>query len=184
MISREEALELLKAQGQEQAMIAHAIESEAVMRGVAEKLGRDADLWGLTGLLHDVDYERTRDEPAKHGLIGAEMLEGKLPPEAIEAIKAHNGEENGAQPSEEFDHALRACETLTGLIHANALIRPGGMDGMKPKSIKKKMKEKAFAAKVRREVILECEKFGLEQAEFFAIGIAAIQSVADQAGLA
>lgn len=184
MISREEALELLKAQGQEEAMIAHAIESEAVMRGVAEKLGRDVDLWGLTGLLHDVDYEQTRDEPAKHGLLGAEMLEGKLPQEAIAAIKAHNGEENGETPSEEFDYALRACETLTGLIHANALVRPGGMDGMKPKSIKKKMKEKAFAAKVRREVILECEKFDLDQGEFFAIGIAAIAAVADQVGLA
>ncbi len=184
MITRKQAIELLEEQGQEPAMIAHAIETEAIMRGVAEKLGRDPELWGLTGLLHDLDYEQTRDQPARHGLIGAGMLEGRLPPEAIQAIKAHNGEENGAPPSSEFDFALRASESLTGLIHANALVRPGGMDGMKPKSLKKKMKEKAFAAKVRRESILECEKVGLAPGDLFAIGIERISSVADQVGLA
>jgi hypothetical protein len=183
MISRDDAITMLQEQGQEEAMVNHALESEAIMRGVADKLGRDVELWGLVGLLHDVDYEQTRDDPASHGLVGAQMLEGKLPDEAIRAIKAHNGEENGNPPQDELDFALRASESLTGLIHANALVRPGGMDGMKPKSLKKKMKEKAFAANVRRESIQECERFGLDLGEFFAVGIEAVSGVADQVGL-
>jgi predicted hydrolase (HD superfamily) len=86
-------------------------------------------------------------------------------------------------PQSAFDYALRCGETVTGLIHANALVRPEGMDGMKPKSLKKKMKEKAFAANINRDNIRECEKIGLDQGEFFQIAIDAIAPLAPEVGL-
>ncbi|WP_027178068.1 HDIG domain-containing metalloprotein [Maridesulfovibrio bastinii] len=183
MISRDEAFDLLKANTPEENLIHHALESEAVMKALAAHLGQDEELWSITGLLHDLDYSSTKDSPEKHGLTGAEMLKDKLPEEALYAIKAHNGEMTGAAPKSQFDYALRCGETVTGLIHANALIRPEGMQGMAPKSLKKKMKAKAFAASVNREIIKECEKLGLDITEFFKISITAIEDIADQVSL-
>ncbi|WP_027722959.1 HDIG domain-containing metalloprotein [Maridesulfovibrio zosterae] len=183
MISRDDAFKLLKDNTPEENLIHHALESEAVMGALAEKLGQDIELWSRTGLLHDLDYSSTSDQPEKHGLISAEMLEGKLPENAIKAIKAHNGEMTGVQPESDFDYALRCGETVTGLIHANALIRPEKMEGMKAKSLKKKMKAKAFAASVSREIINECEKIGLELNDFFTISIAAVKNIAPEVGL-
>ncbi len=182
MLTRDEAFALLKDKVKEPQQLNHAIESEAIMRALAQKLGQDVELWGITGLLHDLDYATTKDNPASHGLEAAAMLEGKLPEEAIYAIKAHN-EMTGIEPKNEFDFALRCGETVTGLIHTNALVRPTRMQGMKPKSLKKKMKDKAFAAAVNREIIRESEKIGLELGEFFQLCIEAITGVADQVGL-
>ncbi len=183
MISRDEALALVREMNPQQHLVAHALESEAVMRGLAKRLGRDEETWGLAGLLHDLDYSRTAEEHARHGIESAVLLAGKLPDEAVRAIRNHAAELNGATAESEFDHALRCAETVTGLVHANALVRPGGIEGMEPKSLKKKMKEKAFAANVNREVIRECEKIGLELGEFFQIAIAAIAAIRDQVGL-
>ncbi|MBW2527649.1 MAG: HDIG domain-containing protein [Deltaproteobacteria bacterium] len=184
MISRDEALALLESFGPEEHLIHHALESEAIMRGLAERLGRDADLWGLTGLLHDLDYPKTKECPDRHGLDAIPALEGKLPEEALHAIQAHNGGRTGVPPETELDFALRCAETVTGLVVANALVRPGKMEGMKPKSLKKKMKEKAFAANVERDTIRECEKIGLELGEFFQISIDSVRSIAGRVGLA
>ena len=94
---------------------------------------------GLTGLLHDVDYPATEATPEKHGLEGARLLEGKLPEEALTAIRAHNGEMTGCAPQTRFDFALRCGETITGLISAAALMRPTGYEGMrKSRAIKKR----------------------------------------------
>ncbi len=184
MLTRAEALALLEAAGPEENEMHHALESEAVMRGLAERLGEDPELWGLTGLLHDLDFPATRDTPERHGIPGAEQLVGKLPEVATDAIRAHNGDLNGNPPSTVLDHALRCGESVTGLVSANALIRPTGMVGMKPKSLKKKMKARAFAANVNRDIIRECEKLGLELGEFFQIAIDAITPLADEVGLA
>ena len=114
-----------------------------------------------------------------------DLLQGKLPDEAIQAIGRHAFELNGSvPPSEELDFALRCGESVTGLVHANALVRPSGMEGMKAKSLKKKMKEKAFAASVNREVIRECEKIGLDLGEFFQIAIGSIDGIKSEVGLA
>lgn len=182
MLTRDEAFALLTEKVDEPQQISHAIETEAVMRALAAKLERDQELWGITGLLHDLDYGTTKDNPARHGLDAAELLDGKLPQEAVFAIKAHN-EVNGTTPASEFDFALRCGETVTGLIHTNALVRPTRMEGMKPKSLKKKMKDKAFAAAVNRDIIRECEKIGLELGEFFQLSIKAISGVAGEVGL-
>jgi hypothetical protein len=183
MIDRDEALRLLAESGQERGQIHHALQTEAVMRALAERLGEDPELWGLTGLLHDLDYAETGGEPERHGLETAETLRDRLPGQALQAIKAHNGEMNGCPAESTLDYALRCGESVTGLISANALVRPEGMRNMKPKSLKKKMKDKSFAAGVSRDRILECEHLGLDQADFFQTAIAAMEGVAQDTGL-
>ncbi len=183
MISRDKALSLIKER-LEPSLVAHSLESEAVLRALAGALRQDSELWAMTGLLHDLDYGATKDNPTRHGLDAAEELEGELPVEALDAIRAHNCEHTGFTPSSPLDFALRCGETVTGLIHANSLVRPGRMDGMDAKSLKKKMKDKAFAASVNRQTIGECQKLGMEQAEFFTIAIGAVAGVAGEVGLA
>lgn len=184
MLTRPEALALLEEAGPTPNELHHALESEAVLRGLAGRLGEDPELWGLTGLLHDLDFPQTRDTPSRHGIPGAEMLAGKLPEVATDAIRAHNGDLNGHPPKTPLDFALRCGESVTGLVSANALIRPTRMVGMKPKSLKKKMKARAFAANVSREIIRECEELGLDLGEFFQIAIDAITPIAEEVGLA
>lgn len=150
IIPREDAVALLKARGATDSLMRHALATEAVMHALAERLGSDAGLWSRTGLLHDLDYPETESVPEKHGLLAAELLSGFLPDDALRAIRAHNGEANGCLPETAFDYALRCGETVTGLIAATALMRPTRYDGMSVKSVKKKMKDKAFAANVNR----------------------------------
>ena len=177
MITRDAALDLLHAQHPDPHMVRHALASEAVMRHLAEHFGEDAEVWGLTGLLHDVDFPHTKDQPERHGLMAMELLEGHLPPEALHAITAHNSECTGVEPAQRFDLALRAAETVTGLVSAAALMRPTGMEGMEAKSLKKKMKDKAFAASVSRERIRECEKIDLSLDDFFHLSIKAMAAL-------
>ncbi len=182
MLDRTEALAMLKASAPDHLYV-HALETEAVMRALAERLGHDPEIWGLAGLLHDLDYPQTKDTPEKHGLLTAETLTGKLPDEAVKAIARHN-EMNGNLPETGFDFALRCGETVTGLIHTAALVRPTRMQGMEAKSLKKKMKDKAFAASVCRETIKECEKIGLELGDFLTLAIGAITGIENEVGLA
>ncbi len=184
MIQRQAAVELLYEHVGEDNQRAHALESEAVLRALARRLDADEDLWGLTGLLHDIDFATVGDDFSQHGMVGAKQLAGKLPAEALHAIQAHNADHTGVQPEAPLDWALRCGETITGQVSANARVRPKGMVGMKPKSLKKKMKDKSFAAAVRRDIIRECEKLGLELGEFLQLSIDAIAPIADQVGLA
>ena len=177
MINREEALNLIKAQNPESHMMQHALASEAVMRALAKRFGENEDLWGLAGLLHDVDFPHTKETPDRHGAMAMELLDGLLPEEALHAIKAHNGECTGCPPESRFDYALRAGETVTGMVTAAALVRPTGMEGMEAKSLKKKMKDKAFAAAVNRDNIRECEKMDLSLDEFLSLSIAAMAAM-------
>ena len=184
MLTRADAWALLQTRALEPNQIHHALESEAVLRGLAARLGEDVELWGLTGLLHDVDFDVTADDPARHGAVGADLLAEQLPASALQAIRAHNHELNGAPPpAAPLDWALRCGETVTGLVSATALIRPTGMEGLKPKSLKKKMKDKRFAANVRRDVVRECEQLGLELGEFLQLAIDAIAPIAADVGL-
>jgi hypothetical protein len=184
MLTRDEAMALLTRHVPDAQLISHSLESEAVLAALARRLGQDEALWGVVGLLHDLDYATTKDNAARHGLDCAELLSGLLPEEALTAIRAHNFERTCIAPTTDLDFALRCGETVTGLIHTNALVRPARMAGMDAKSLKKKMKDKAFAASVCRETIGECQKLGLEQAEFFTIAVAAVAGIADKVGLA
>ena len=181
MIQITEALELLARQGLSPALLQHSLASEAVLRALARHFGEDEDVWGLTGLLHDVDYPATAEHPERHGLDGAELLAGKLPETCLVAIRAHNGEMTGCAPASRLDYALRCGETVTGLISAAARMRPTGLEGMETKSIKKKMKDKAFAASVNRDNIRQCAEAGLELDAFLALAIAAMAEQAAKA---
>ena len=183
MISRDEALALLAENHVQAGLLQHSIASEAVMRALAREFGEDEELWGLTGLLHDVDYPATEATPEKHGLEGARLLEGKLPEEALTAIRAHNGEMTGVAPSSTFDYALRCGETVTGLVVTAALVRPTGMEGMQASSLKKKMKDKAFAASVNRDCIRQCSELGLELGDFLTLAIGAMAEIDEELGL-
>jgi len=183
MIAREQAWKMLESTGQEQHMLHHALETEAVMRGLARRLGQDEMVWGLAGLLHDLDFHETKDLPEEHGLRAATWLAEALPADALAAIRAHNGERNGARPSTAFDHALRCAETVTGLISAAALIRPTKLEGLGAKSLKKKMKDKAFAAAVNRDLIRECETIGVGLDDFLNDSVASITTIADLVNL-
>ena len=184
MISREEAVDLLNSHIQSDNMKKHCLASEAVMRALARKLGRDEEEWGLAGLLHDIDVEITNADPYTHGPYAANILKGLVTEDALDAIVMHNEIAAGKDRSKEFQHALAAGETITGLITATALVYPDRkVASVKVKSVTKRMKEKAFAASVRRECILECEKIGLPLDEFAGIALAAMQSVSDELGL-
>ncbi len=174
-MQREQALEQLKSHNPEPFLVQHALYTEAIMRVLAPRFQADPELWGLTGLLHDIDYPLTKDAPERHGLEAAKLV-GDLPEEGVRAIAAHNSECTGVQPANDFAFALRCAESVTGLVSAAALVRPDGMQGMQASSLKKKMKDKAFAASVNRDRIRECEKIGLGLDEFLTLSISAIES--------
>jgi predicted hydrolase (HD superfamily) len=119
-----------------------------------------------------------------HGPYAANLLEGKITPGALDAIVMHNEMATGKERSTEFQHALAAGETITGLITATALVYPDKkLASVKVKSITKRMKEKAFAASVKRENILECEKIGIPMDEFAGLSLQAMQEISDELGL-
>lgn len=179
-MTREEARELLDKHLKRDNMIKHCIASEAIMRGVAARLGCSEDEWGIAGLLHDIDFELTENEPEKHGIISMNLLPGNISPEIREAIRRHN-ENNGSKRENLIDHALSASESLTGLIIATALVYPDKkISSVKVKSVVKRMKEKAFARNVSRESIMECEKLGISLDEFVAIGIESMLNVSNK----
>lgn len=184
-MNREEALKLLKQHIKNEKMIYHSLSSEAVMRGLAEHLGEDKDKWALAGLLHDIDSEITEGDPKKHALIGAEMLtKAGLDEDIIDAVKMHNEEATGMERSTKFQHALAAGETITGLIYATALIYPDKkIKDVKPKSISKRMKQKAFAASVNRDTIMECEKIDIPLNKFIEISLNSMKEIANDIGL-
>lgn len=185
-MNRDEGEKLLRSKIDEESyLLPHSLESEAVMRALAARLGEDVDKWGLAGLLHDIDFPQTSETPEKHGLIAREMLENyDIPNDIIDAIRAHNGENNGTPITEPFHHALRCAETITGLISAAALVQPNKkLSSVKPKSVKKKFKDKAFARKVNRETVRECEKLGLELGDFIELSLHAMQGIAPKVGL-
>lgn len=185
-IIREDALILLKEHIKNERTIWHSLASEAVMRAIAIKLNQDPEKWALAGLLHDLDVEITNADPKIHGLITAKMLEEKgVDAEVIDAIKHHNEEVEGVGPrTTVFQHALAAGETITGLIQATTYVYPDRkIASVKSSSVVKRMKEKAFAASVKRDSIRECELIGIPLNEFAEISVNAMREIADQIGL-
>lgn len=164
-------------------MIAHSLASEAVLRALAEKLGEDKDVWGIAGLLHDLDVEITNGDSHKHALVAADMLKDILPPEAVDAIRMHNEMATGLPRTTKFQFALAAGETITGLIFATALVYPDKkISSVKVKSVTKRMKEKLFAASVNRDTIMECEKLGLPIDDFAQLAIEALIPIQAELG--
>lgn len=184
-MERSQAWDLLTKYVKNQKMIYHSLSSEAVLRALARRLGRDEEKWALAGLLHDIDVEVTGADPAVHALKAEELLAGyDLDEEILDAIRMHNEMATGQPRNTEFQHALAAGETITGLIYATALVYPGRKIGdVRAKSVIKRMKQKAFAASVKRENIMECEKMGLPLQEFVEISLEAMKEIGPEIGL-
>jgi len=184
-VDREKALEKLHEYVKNEKTIIHSLASEAVLRALARRLGEDEDRWGLTGLLHDIDVEVTNADPKVHALKAEELLEEfDLDEEMIDAIRMHNDYATGIPRSTKFQHALAAGETITGLIYATTLVYPDKkIESVKYKSVRKRMKEKAFAAGVKRDHILECEKIGIPLDDFIQISVDAMRGISDEIGL-
>lgn len=184
MISRGEAILLLEANIKAENMRKHCLASEVVLRAMAKHLGRDEDEWGLAGLLHDIDVEITNADPYTHGPYATNILSGKVTDEMLDAIVMHNEVATNKERSTEFQHALAAGETITGLITATTLVYPDKkIAGVKAKSVTKRMNQKAFAASVKRENILECEAIGIPINEFAELAVSAMQTISDELGL-
>ncbi len=184
MLKREEALALLKRNLPNKNLQKHCLAAEAVMRRLARRFQEDEELWGLTGLLHDIDYDQTKDEPDRHSLEGARMLaELGLPPEVVYAVKVHN-ERHGLPRLSLLDKALYAVDPLTGFIVAGALIRPEKkLAAVDVAFLSNRFKEKAFARGANREQMQTCAELGLFLNEFIGLGLEAMQEKAKELGL-
>ena len=184
-ISRDDALVLLKEYLKNDNLVSHCIASEAIMRALARKLNQDEDVWGIAGLLHDIDYEITNGELTRHGKEAPGILLSKgVSSEIADAIKNHNAEGLGLERSTLLDHALTCAESITGLIVATALVYPDKkVASVKPKSITKRMKQKEFARSVNREHIRECEKIGIPLEQFAELSLKAMREISDVLGL-
>lgn len=184
-IERGRAIELLREHVKSENMIKHSLASEVVLRHLAKKIGCNEEKWGIAGLLHDIDVEITGADLSIHGLEAVKILKANcVDEEIIEAIRLHNELAHSDKRKTPFHHALAAGETITGLIMATALVYPDKkLSSVKVKSIVKRMKEKAFAASVNRNIIRECELAGIELNEFAEIALKAMQSISDDLGL-
>lgn len=184
-ITRDRSLELLSQHLSNPNLIKHCLASEAVMRALAAHFDEDIELWGLTGLLHDLDAELTLDDLSRHTQETVQILRAEgVAEEIIEAIRMHNEESHGDKRSERFHHALAAGETITGLIIAATLVYPDKkLASVKPKSVRKRYKEKLFAAGANRAIIAECEQIDIPLPDFCDLCLEAMQGIADDLGL-
>ncbi|MDN5348508.1 MAG: uncharacterized protein PWP65_2073 [Clostridia bacterium] len=183
-MKRNEALNLLKKHVKNKNLLKHSLAVEAVMRALARHFGEDEEKWGLAGLLHDIDYEQTKDDPTRHSLVGGEMLaELGLPEDIVYAVKAHNGY-HGLQRESRMARALYATDPLTGLIVAGALIKPEKkLAAIDVPFLLNRYHEKSFARGANRETIASCSELGLTLEEFMQIGLEAMQGIAGELGL-
>jgi len=182
MPSREEALNLLEQWVENPGLRNHMKSVEAAVRFYARQQGADEELWGIAGLLHDLDWEKYPDE---HPLRAVEALRDLgYSEEVLHAILAHRADFTGVAPETPLDRALVACDELTGLITASALVRPGGIDDLAAKSVKKKMKDPAFARGVDRDDVRRgAELLGVELDTHIQNVIEAMRAIAEELGL-
>ena len=185
--TREDAWKLLKEFVPGEALQRHALTVEAVMRHMARKRGQDEDVWGIIGLVHDLDYERFPDlDDAENGHPRTALrlfAELDWPPELIDAVAGHA---TFLEVPRETDLAktLFAVDELSGFVAACAYVRPTGIEGMKPKSVKKKLKQPSFAAGVNRDEVQQgADELGVDFDEHIAFVIAAMAARADELGL-
>ena len=182
--TRKEAFALLQEYNSNDGLIRHAIAVEGVMRYFAKKHGEDLEKWGNIGLVHDLDYQQYPDQ---HCTKTAEILSSHgWPEDYIRAVVSHGwGICSDVEPQEEMEKILYAIDELTGLVATAALVRPSkSVMDLEPKSVRKKWKNKAFAAKVNREVIQKgAEMLGMELSDLFRETITGMREVAEEIGL-
>ncbi len=184
-MQREEALQLLKEKLRNPNLLKHCLATEAMMRHLALKFSQDQEKWGLTGLLHDIDYEITKDNPQKHSLVGSEMLkEAGLDEEIVEAVKTHNEIHNLA-PQSLMAKAIYTADPISGLIVAATLVLPSKkVQDLTVENVLNRFKEKAFARGANREIIQKCQGYlGLSLEAFIEIALKAMQEIGQELGL-
>ncbi len=182
-MTRDEAYDLVRARLGDSATLAHCLACEACMRALAGRFGEEVEAWGMAGLVHDLDLDVCRDDPERHAVVGAEVLRERGVSEPIVlAVLGHNDKAERTTP---MAKTLWVVDPTTGFITAAALIRPSRSTvDLKVKSIKKRMKDKRFAAAVSREQIRACKtELGLELDDFLSICLAAMDGIRDQIGL-
>ncbi len=184
VLSRKEALNLVKQEIKQKNLIKHCFAVEAVMKRLAKHFGEDEEKWALAGLLHDIDYDKTANDPERHSLLGAEFLKEKgLDDEIVYAVKVHN-DVHGLPRIILMDKALYASDPLTGLIVASALIHPAKkLHAIDANFVLNRFKEKHFAKGASRKQISACEEMGLSLEEFIAFGLEAMQEAHKDLGL-
>jgi len=189
MLNRDDAWSLLCEYTQNENLLKHALAVEACVRAYARKLGGDEQLWGLTALLHDFDYERWPNEAhhptQEHPYEGSKILrERGYPEELIRAILSH-ADYSGVPRQTPLEHALFACDELAGFLTACALVKPGkSILEVETDSVKRKLKDKAFARGVNRQDVLKgAEELGVPLEEHIRFCIEAMRAVADRLGL-
>jgi len=182
MMDREKAFQMMKENLKTDSLINHCLAVEACMREVAEHFGEDVEKWGLAGLLHDLDYQFTINDPDNHTLETEKMLvEYQLGDDIINAIKAHDDK---AGLDSRMNIALYSVDPTSGFIIACALMHPSKqLENINLKRMKKRFKTKTFAAGADRERIKTCEKMDMELEEFLVICLTAMQKISDQLGL-
>ena len=183
-MNREEALQAVRQNIKNENLVRHMLATEAIMRTLARRFGENEEEWGLAGLLHDIDLELIGNDMKIHSKSSAEMAKQLGANDAIcHAILCHN-EAHGEPFQTLMDKALFCTDPLTGLITAGALIRPEKkLAFVEAKSIRKRFKEKSFAAGANREQIAKCSEIGLELDDFITLGLEAMKSAADSLGL-
>ncbi len=183
-LTRDEVLEAITANVENQNLISHMLATEAIMRSLARRFNQDEDVWGLTGLLHDIDIELTEGDMQVHSRLGADIARDLgASEEMVQAILCHNWM-HGIAPETLLDKALFCTDPLTGLIVAGALVRPDKkLAGLTTKSLMKRFGEKRFAAGADREQIAKCSELGLELEEFIELGLEAMKGIAEDIGL-
>ncbi len=189
-ITRQEALDLLKSMPQKKSDWNHYLESEAIMRELAEKLGEDIEYWGMLGLLHDVDWALTRENWKEHCTKAVGILKEKgFDDEFIHIVQSHGYDYEeipilkDKKRTKKIEHALAAAETITGLVYAYALMRGKKINDMNTAGLKKKFKDKRFAENCNREIIKEIGQVGIDLDEFFELSIQAMKKIKDQIDL-
>ena len=185
MITKDRAIEILHENIENKNLRKHHYGVAAAMKRLALEYEGDPAVWEIVGLLHDADYERTKDQMDQHTILLAEILKDEdLDTEIIRCIQSHASEYTGVKPSSTMDYALLSCDDLTGLIVATALMNPEKLAGVKVSSVLKKFRNKAFAASVNRDKIKECEQnldIGLER--FVGLVLEAMKEEAELLGL-
>ena len=184
MITRDEAVSLVAQNVSKRNVICHMLAVEAIMRSVARYLQENEQNWGMLGLLHDIDYEKTESTPEKHGLLAEETLNGKVSRELVRAIKSHNSMHTGVKPETRMEKALIACDAVSGLLVACALVMPSKkLADVKTETVAKKFKDKDFARGADRERIVLCEEIGIPKERMFELSLSGLKQVASQIGL-
>jgi len=183
-VTRKEALNSIRANIENGNTIKHMLATEAIMRVLARRFGEDEEEWGLTGLLHDIDVELAEGDMNTHSKLGADLVRELGASEAtVHAILCHN-QTHGIPLETKLDKALFCVDPLTGLIIAAALVRPDKkLAGVEARSVKKRFKEKSFAAGAGRGQISQCTEIGLEFDEFIELGLEAMKGIAPSLGL-